>query len=192
MPEDQRAKDHFRETVGTYLRNPVQMSAPPPAGFLPVCSLVSTATSIVTPHCRWGTPDCVCCFSSVAPENPDEDDARHTSTAAYKVVCVRAPCSPHRPVSSPASFLLPATPATPSPPIPSLQPFLGSSDSVNQVSGKIKLGKEVLATLDGHWVRTGGAACPPTFTCCLAGNCTLFLLVSGSHTACDSSSSVPL
>ncbi|XP_006633595.1 oxysterol-binding protein-related protein 8 isoform X6 [Lepisosteus oculatus] len=32
-----------------------------------------------------------------------------------------------------------------------LKPFLGSSDSVNQVSGKIKLGKEVLATLDGHW-----------------------------------------
>lgn len=34
----------------------------------------------------------------------------------------------------------------------SLQPFLGSSDSVNQISGKIKLGKEVLATLEGHWV----------------------------------------
>ncbi|CAL8242600.1 unnamed protein product [Merluccius merluccius] len=32
-----------------------------------------------------------------------------------------------------------------------LKPFLGSSDSVNQISGKIKLGKEVLATLDGHW-----------------------------------------
>ncbi|GLD72549.1 oxysterol-binding protein-related protein 8 isoform X1, partial [Lates japonicus] len=30
-------------------------------------------------------------------------------------------------------------------------PFLGSSDSVNQISGKIKLGKEVLATLEGHW-----------------------------------------
>lgn len=34
----------------------------------------------------------------------------------------------------------------------SSQPFLGSSDSVNQISGKIKLGKEVLATLEGHWV----------------------------------------
>lgn len=34
-----------------------------------------------------------------------------------------------------------------------LKPFLGSSDSVNQISGKIKLGKEVLATLEGHWVR---------------------------------------
>lgn len=34
-----------------------------------------------------------------------------------------------------------------------LKPFLGSSDSVNQVSGKIKLGKEVLATLQGHWDR---------------------------------------
>ncbi|CAF95054.1 unnamed protein product [Tetraodon nigroviridis] len=33
-----------------------------------------------------------------------------------------------------------------------LKPFLGSSDSVNQISGKIKLGKEVLATLEGHWV----------------------------------------
>uniref|UniRef100_A0A8C9XXW5 Oxysterol-binding protein n=1 Tax=Sander lucioperca TaxID=283035 RepID=A0A8C9XXW5_SANLU len=32
-----------------------------------------------------------------------------------------------------------------------LKPFLGSSDNVNQVSGKIKLGKEVLATLEGHW-----------------------------------------
>lgn len=33
------------------------------------------------------------------------------------------------------------------------QPFLGSSDCVNQISGKIKLGKEVLATLEGHWVK---------------------------------------
>ncbi|KAJ8007277.1 hypothetical protein DPEC_G00115870 [Dallia pectoralis] len=32
-----------------------------------------------------------------------------------------------------------------------LKPFLGSSDSVNQIAGKIKLGKEVLATLEGHW-----------------------------------------
>ncbi|XP_056281477.1 oxysterol-binding protein-related protein 8 [Pseudoliparis swirei] len=32
-----------------------------------------------------------------------------------------------------------------------LKPFLGSSDSVNHVCGKIKLGKEVLATLEGHW-----------------------------------------
>ncbi|XP_031438658.1 oxysterol-binding protein-related protein 8 isoform X2 [Clupea harengus] len=32
-----------------------------------------------------------------------------------------------------------------------LKPFLGSSDSVNQICGKIKLGKEVLATLEGHW-----------------------------------------
>ncbi|XP_051977167.1 oxysterol-binding protein-related protein 8-like isoform X4 [Xyrauchen texanus] len=32
-----------------------------------------------------------------------------------------------------------------------LKPFLGSSDNVNQINGKIKLGKEVLATLEGHW-----------------------------------------
>ncbi|XP_062853451.1 oxysterol-binding protein-related protein 8 isoform X2 [Trichomycterus rosablanca] len=32
-----------------------------------------------------------------------------------------------------------------------LRPFLGSNDIVNQISGKIKLGKEVLATLEGHW-----------------------------------------
>uniref|UniRef100_A0A6Q2YJY6 Oxysterol-binding protein n=1 Tax=Esox lucius TaxID=8010 RepID=A0A6Q2YJY6_ESOLU len=32
-----------------------------------------------------------------------------------------------------------------------LKPFLGNSDSVNQIAGKIKLGKEVLATLEGHW-----------------------------------------
>ncbi|XP_018428259.1 PREDICTED: oxysterol-binding protein-related protein 8 isoform X2 [Nanorana parkeri] len=32
-----------------------------------------------------------------------------------------------------------------------LKPFLGSDDSVNQISGKIKLGKEVLATLEGNW-----------------------------------------
>ncbi|KAL0963135.1 hypothetical protein UPYG_G00350180 [Umbra pygmaea] len=32
-----------------------------------------------------------------------------------------------------------------------LRPFLGNSDSVNQIAGKIKLGKEVLATLEGHW-----------------------------------------
>lgn len=33
-----------------------------------------------------------------------------------------------------------------------LQPFLGNNDSVNQISGRIKLGKEVLAVLEGHWV----------------------------------------
>uniref|UniRef100_A0A4W3I890 Oxysterol-binding protein n=1 Tax=Callorhinchus milii TaxID=7868 RepID=A0A4W3I890_CALMI len=32
-----------------------------------------------------------------------------------------------------------------------LKPFLGSNDSVNQIAGKIKLGSEVLATLEGHW-----------------------------------------
>ncbi|NXH19876.1 OSBL8 protein, partial [Bucco capensis] len=32
-----------------------------------------------------------------------------------------------------------------------LKPFLGNNDSVNQISGKIKLGKEVLAILEGHW-----------------------------------------
>lgn len=36
----------------------------------------------------------------------------------------------------------------------SLQPFLGGSCSVNQISGKISMGEEVLATVDGHWVRT--------------------------------------
>ncbi|NWV18702.1 OSBL8 protein, partial [Origma solitaria] len=32
-----------------------------------------------------------------------------------------------------------------------LKPFLGNNDSVNQISGKIKLGKEVMAILEGHW-----------------------------------------
>ncbi|KAM6435808.1 oxysterol-binding protein-related protein 8 isoform 3-T4 [Liasis olivaceus] len=32
-----------------------------------------------------------------------------------------------------------------------LKPFLGNNDNVNQIMGKIKLGKEVLATLEGHW-----------------------------------------
>ncbi|XP_043914937.1 oxysterol-binding protein-related protein 5 isoform X2 [Protopterus annectens] len=32
-----------------------------------------------------------------------------------------------------------------------LKPFLGSNASVNMVSGKIKRGEEVQATLDGHW-----------------------------------------
>ncbi|XP_063783487.1 oxysterol-binding protein-related protein 8 isoform X2 [Pseudophryne corroboree] len=32
-----------------------------------------------------------------------------------------------------------------------LKPFLGNDDCVNQISGKLKLGKEVLATLEGHW-----------------------------------------
>ncbi|KAH0616697.1 hypothetical protein JD844_028018 [Phrynosoma platyrhinos] len=32
-----------------------------------------------------------------------------------------------------------------------LKPFLGNNDNVNQIVGKIKLGKEVLATLEGHW-----------------------------------------
>lgn len=36
----------------------------------------------------------------------------------------------------------------------SLQPFLGGSGSVNQINGKIFVGEEVLATVDGHWVRT--------------------------------------
>ncbi|KAJ6651441.1 hypothetical protein lerEdw1_021014 [Lerista edwardsae] len=31
------------------------------------------------------------------------------------------------------------------------QPFLGNNECVNQIVGKIKLGKEVLATLEGHW-----------------------------------------
>ncbi|KAJ8249091.1 hypothetical protein GJAV_G00231080 [Gymnothorax javanicus] len=32
-----------------------------------------------------------------------------------------------------------------------LKPFLGSSSSVNQISGKIRVGEDVLATVDGHW-----------------------------------------
>uniref|UniRef100_A0A673KAV7 Oxysterol-binding protein n=1 Tax=Sinocyclocheilus rhinocerous TaxID=307959 RepID=A0A673KAV7_9TELE len=32
-----------------------------------------------------------------------------------------------------------------------LKPFLGSSCNVNQISGKIRLGEDVLATVDGHW-----------------------------------------
>ncbi|XP_059833537.1 oxysterol-binding protein-related protein 8 isoform X2 [Hypanus sabinus] len=32
-----------------------------------------------------------------------------------------------------------------------LKPFLGNSNNVNQVVGKIKLGSEVLANLEGHW-----------------------------------------
>ncbi|XP_061078388.1 oxysterol-binding protein-related protein 5-like isoform X2 [Conger conger] len=32
-----------------------------------------------------------------------------------------------------------------------LKPFLGSSTSVNQISGKIRVGEDVLATVDGHW-----------------------------------------
>lgn len=34
-----------------------------------------------------------------------------------------------------------------------LQPFLGGACSVNQISGKICVGEEVVATIDGHWVR---------------------------------------
>ncbi|KAB5565549.1 hypothetical protein PHYPO_G00242850 [Pangasianodon hypophthalmus] len=32
-----------------------------------------------------------------------------------------------------------------------LKPFLGSSCNVNQVSGKIRMGEDVLATVEGHW-----------------------------------------
>uniref|UniRef100_A0A8B9HNA3 Oxysterol-binding protein n=1 Tax=Astyanax mexicanus TaxID=7994 RepID=A0A8B9HNA3_ASTMX len=32
-----------------------------------------------------------------------------------------------------------------------LKPFLGSSCNVNQVSGKIRVGEDVLATVEGHW-----------------------------------------
>uniref|UniRef100_UPI00398F50FA oxysterol-binding protein-related protein 5-like isoform X2 n=1 Tax=Pristiophorus japonicus TaxID=55135 RepID=UPI00398F50FA len=34
-----------------------------------------------------------------------------------------------------------------------LKPFLGGSDCVNQITGKIALGEEVQATLEGHWDR---------------------------------------
>uniref|UniRef100_S4RD86 Oxysterol-binding protein n=1 Tax=Petromyzon marinus TaxID=7757 RepID=S4RD86_PETMA len=34
-----------------------------------------------------------------------------------------------------------------------LRPLLGGNDCVNQISGKIQLGKEVLCTLEGHWDR---------------------------------------
>lgn len=45
----------------------------------------------------------------------------------------------------------------------SLQPFLGGACSVNQISGKISVGEEQLATVDGHWVRVFislSALCP--------------------------------
>uniref|UniRef100_A0AAR2J2T4 Oxysterol-binding protein n=1 Tax=Pygocentrus nattereri TaxID=42514 RepID=A0AAR2J2T4_PYGNA len=32
-----------------------------------------------------------------------------------------------------------------------LKPFLGSSCNVNQISGKIRMGEDLLATIDGHW-----------------------------------------
>jgi hypothetical protein len=32
-----------------------------------------------------------------------------------------------------------------------LQPFLGSDESSNRVVGRIKLGSETLATIEGHW-----------------------------------------
>ncbi|TRY77596.1 hypothetical protein DNTS_024420, partial [Danionella cerebrum] len=32
-----------------------------------------------------------------------------------------------------------------------LKPFLGSSCNVNQISGKIRMGEDILATVDGHW-----------------------------------------
>lgn len=35
-----------------------------------------------------------------------------------------------------------------------LKPFLSGSDSMNALSGKIKLGKETLADLNGHWDST--------------------------------------
>ena len=41
----------------------------------------------------------------------------------------------------------------------SLQPFLGGSGSVNQISGKILVGEELQATIDGHWVITFSDQC---------------------------------
>ncbi len=32
-----------------------------------------------------------------------------------------------------------------------VQPFLGGGEASNCISGKLKLGDETLATLDGHW-----------------------------------------
>ena len=34
------------------------------------------------------------------------------------------------------------------------QPFLGGGEFTNAISGKIRLSKEVLVTLDGHWDET--------------------------------------
>lgn len=39
------------------------------------------------------------------------------------------------------------------------QPFFGGSTSINQISGKIKSGEEVLASLDGHWVTYDNRSC---------------------------------
>lgn len=39
------------------------------------------------------------------------------------------------------------------------QPFFGGSASINQISGKIKCGEEVLATLTGHWVTFDNRSC---------------------------------
>lgn len=39
------------------------------------------------------------------------------------------------------------------------QPFFGGSTSINQISGKIKCGEEVLATLTGHWVTFDNRSC---------------------------------
>lgn len=35
--------------------------------------------------------------------------------------------------------------------IASLQPFLGGADQLNMVVGRIKLGKETLAMVNGYW-----------------------------------------
>ena len=32
-----------------------------------------------------------------------------------------------------------------------LRPFLGGGELTNAVAGRLKLGKETLATIDGHW-----------------------------------------
>lgn len=39
------------------------------------------------------------------------------------------------------------------------QPFFGGSASINQISGKIKSGEEVLASLNGHWVMCDNHSC---------------------------------
>lgn len=39
------------------------------------------------------------------------------------------------------------------------QPFFGGSTSINQISGKIKCGEEVLASLTGHWVTFDNQSC---------------------------------
>ena len=56
-----------------------------------------------------------------------------------------------------------------------LRPFLGGGELTNAVAGRLKLGKETLATIDGHWDEK------VVFKVRSSTECRLFILIKPAH-----------